>query len=356
MSEVALDLESTKASSLAVRPTYSVVVPLFNEEDNVEPLVTRVAAVMDGLGEPYEIVFVDDGSRDGTFARLAAVARERPNVKIVRFARNYGQEAAVEAAYLNATGDWFIQMDGDLQNPPEEIPKLLAKRDEGFDVVFGVRGERTDPLPRVAASWGMQWAMGRMGIELPEDVSTFRVMRAPVARLVAALPERKKFFSALLVWSGARIGAVRVKHAPRTRGATKYDFTKLLNHTFDLVVGFSSKPLRWIGVVGVGFAALGFALGAWTIFRKVVLGYGVVGWTSLFAAIVVLSGAQLVALSVIGEYIARIYVQAQGRPLYNVAERVNFDGHGHDGPRLEDAGRAPSDRDSKTRLGSGWTT
>jgi polyisoprenyl-phosphate glycosyltransferase len=172
----------------------------------------------------------------------------------------------------------------------------------------------------------MQWGMrSMMEIELPDDVSTFRIMSAPVARLVAALPERRKFFSALIVWSGARIGTVKVRHEARHTGTTHYNFTKLLNHTFDLIVGFSSKPLRYIGTLGFVFAAVGMGLGVWVIARKLVWNYGIMGWPSLFAAVVILGGVQLVATSVIGEYIARIYVQAQARPLYNVAERINFE-------------------------------
>ncbi len=307
-------------------PTYSVVVPVYNEEGNVEALVARVVPVMEAIGEPFEIVFVNDGSRDKTLAILRAVAAREPRVRVVSFSRNYGQEAAVEALYLHARGKWLIQMDGDLQNPPEEIPKLIAKRDEGFDVVYGVRQARQDSAYRVGASKLMQWSMRRlMEIELPEDVSTFRMMRGPIARLVAALPEKRKFFSALLVWSGAKIGVVYVSHAARAAGETKYNFGKLLNHTFDLVVGFSSKPLRYIGIAGAIFALAGFLLGFWTVLRKVIWGYGAMGWPSIFAAVVVLSGVQLIALSVIGEYIARIYVQAQSRPLFNVAERINFD-------------------------------
>jgi glycosyltransferase involved in cell wall biosynthesis len=307
------------------RPVYSVVVPVFNEEGNVENLVDRVVPVMERVGEPFEILFVDDGSRDRTPQLLRKVAAADARVRVIRFTRNYGQEAAVEALYLNARGRYLIQMDGDLQNPPEEIPKLIAKKDEGHDVVYGIREERKDTFFRVAASRTMQWGMrSLMEIELPEDVSTFRLMSAHIARLVAALPERRKFFSALIVWSGARIGVVKVKHAAREAGTTKYNFTKLLNHTFDLVVGFSSKPLRYIGVMGFFFAMAGFVLGGWTILRKLVWGYGAMGWSSIFAAVVVLSGVQLMALSMIGEYIARIYVQAQARPLYNIAERLNF--------------------------------
>lgn len=307
------------------RPTYSIVVPVFNEEGNVEALVARTVPVMERLGEPFEILFVDDGSKDATPKLLRKVAAADRRIRVVRFSRNYGQEAAVEALYMNARGRWLIQMDGDLQHPPEEIPRLVAKKDEGFDVVYGVRQARKDSFYRVAASRTMQWGMRTMmEIELPEDVSTFRLMSGHVARLVAALPERRKFFSALIVWSGARIGIVKVSHAQRASGTTHYNFTKLLNHTFDLVVGFSSKPLRYLGTMGLVFALFGFGLGAWTVLRKLLWDYGTEGWSSVFAAIVVLSGVQLMALSLIGEYIARIYVQAQERPLYNIAERLNF--------------------------------
>ena len=308
--------------------TYSVVVPVFNEEGNVEALASRVVAAMEDVGETFELLVVDDGSRDRTPELLRRIAARDARVRVVRFTRNYGQEAAVEALYLNARGRWLVQMDGDLQHPPEEIARLIAKKNEGYDVVYGVREGRQDTLFRVGASRTMQWAMrSMMEIELPEDVSTFRLMSAPIARLVAALPERRKFFSALLVWSGARIGTVRVKHEARHAGATHYNFTKLLNHTFDLIVGFSSKPLRYIGTMGFVFALVGLGLGGWVIARKLLWDYGLIGWPSLFAAVVILGGMQLIATSVIGEYIARIYVQAQARPLYNIGERLNFDVH-----------------------------
>jgi glycosyltransferase involved in cell wall biosynthesis len=323
---------------MSVAPDLSIVVPVFNEEANVQPLVERTRAVVEGLGLSYEFVFVDDGSRDRTYEALRKMADLDERVRLVRFTRNYGQEAAVEALYLHATGTWILQMDGDLQNPPEEFPKLWAKQAEGFDVVYGLRAKRKDSFFRVYASRTMQWFMRQaLAIELPPDVSTFRLMRATIAHHVAALPERRKFFSALLVWSGARIGTVEVAHAARFSGTTNYNFTKLLNHTFDLVVGFSSKPLRMIGNVGIAAAIFGLGLGAWAIFRKLVFGYGEVGWPSLFALVALMGGLQLLALSVIGEYIARIYIQVQGRPLFNVAERRNFD----DAPSDATAG-APS--------------
>ena len=307
-------------------PSISVVIPVYNEEGNVRELAERTVAALAAHGEPFEVVFVDDGSRDQTATILRAVATTEPRVKVVRFTRNYGQEAAVQAGMLRAGGAWIAQMDGDLQNPPEELPKLLAKRAEGYEIVYGVRQNRKDPLPRVAASRAMMWVMTRvMHIELPEDVTTFRVIRGDVARLIAGLPEKKKFFSALAVWTGARSITIPVAHAARHSGSSKYDLGKLLNHTFDLMVGFSTRPLRIIGTMGalIGLAGVAFAL--LRVAQKLLGADITLGWTSIFAAVMVLGGLQLLALSVIGEYVGRIFQQTQGRPLYNVAEEIGFD-------------------------------
>lgn len=304
----------------------SVVIPVLDEEGNVRELYERLVRVLEATGSPFEIVFVDDGSRDQTFPLLRAIASSDPRVKVVRFARNYGQEAAVQAGILRASGRFIVQMDGDLQNPPEELPKLLAMRDQGFEIVYGVRAKRKDPWHRVVASRTMVFVMSRvLGIELPEDVTTFRVIDARVAKLIAGLPERKKFFSALAVWTGARSATVQVAHAARSAGATKYTLGKLINHTFDLMVGFSDRPLRIIGGVGVIVALVGVAFGLFRVAQKLAGVDIAMGYTSLFAAIVILGGLQLMALSVIGEYIARIFVQTQNRPLYVIAEEIGFD-------------------------------
>ncbi len=304
---------------------HSVVVPVYNEEANVRELVDRLVPVLESAGKPFEIVFVDDGSRDGTSSIVRAVAAREPRVKLIRFARNYGQEAAVQAGILRASGRWIIQMDGDLQNPPEELGKLLEKRDEGYEIVYGVRVKRKDPLHRVIASRLMMWIMrSLLAIELPEDVTTFRIIEGRAARLIAGLPEKKKFFSALAVWTGARSISVPVGHAARTRGVTKYGLGKLLNHTFDLMVGFSTRPLRIIGITGAVVAAFGLGFGLFRIAQKLLGADITMGYTSLFSAVVIIGGLQLIALSVIGEYIGRIFIQIQGRPLYNVAEEIGF--------------------------------
>jgi dolichol-phosphate mannosyltransferase len=305
---------------------HSVVIPLYNEEENVRELVDRIVPVLEKTERGFEIVFVDDGSRDQTSAMVRAAFTSDPRVKLVRFSRNYGQEAAVQAGILHASGDWIIQMDGDLQNPPEEMTKLLAKRDEGYEIVYGVRTKRRDPIHRVVASRMMVWFMRSvLDVELPEDVTTFRVIDGKTARLIASLPEKKKFFSALAVWTGARATTVSVDHAARTRGVTKYNLGKLVNHTFDLMVGFSTRPLRIIGVGGAIIAFLGLGFGLFRIAQKLLGADITMGYTSLFSAIVILGGLQLIALSVIGEYIARIFIQTQDRPLYNIAEKLGFD-------------------------------
>jgi glycosyltransferase involved in cell wall biosynthesis len=304
---------------------HSVVIPVFNEEANVRELVERIVPVLEQTGKSFEIILVDDGSRDATPAMVRALVAHDHRIKLIRFTRNYGQEAAVQAGILRASGRWIIQMDGDLQNPPEELTKLLDKRDDGYEIVYGVRVRRKDPLHRVVASRLMMWVMRRvLAIELPEDVTTFRVIEGNTARLIAGLPEKKKFFSALAVWTGARSTSVPVGHAPRTRGVTKYGLGKLINHTFDLMVGFSTRPLRLIGSLCAIVATFGLGFGLFRIAQKLLGADITMGYTSLFSAVVILGGLQLVALSVIGEYIGRIFIQAQGRPLYNVAEEIGF--------------------------------
>lgn len=307
-------------------PAISVVVPVLNEEGNVRALTERLVAVLEGHGETFEIIYVDDGSTDATPRLLEIIATSEPRVRVLRFARNFGQEAAVQAGMLRSRGAWVIQTDGDLQNPPEEIPKLLAKRDEGFEIVYGAREKRRDPPHRVLASRLMVLFMRHvLGIKLPPDVTTFRVIRGDVARLIAGLPEKRKFFSALAEWSGARSVSIPVAHASRQAGQTKYNLGKLVNHTFDLMVGFSVRPLRLIGGAGALFALAGMLFAGLRVAQKLGGADIAIGYTSIFAAVVVLGGLQLLALSVIGEYVGRIFIQTQDRPLFRVARELNFD-------------------------------
>jgi dolichol-phosphate mannosyltransferase len=302
----------------------SVVIPVLNEEANVEELLERLLRVLSDRTETLEIIFVDDGSSDGTFSILQRLAHDQSCVRVIRFARNYGQEAAVQAGMLRSSGRWVLQTDGDLQNPPEEIPKLLALRDR-YQIIYGARAQRRDPIHRVIASKLMVVLMRHvLGIQLPKDVTTFRLIEGDVARFIASLPEKRKFFSALTEWSGARSTSIPVAHDARRAGTTKYNLAKLVNHTFDLMVGFSVRPLRIIGMTGAAFAIAGILFALYRVGQKLCGIDITMGYTSLFAAIVIIGGLQLVALSVIGEYIARIFIQTQDRPLYRIAEELGF--------------------------------
>jgi glycosyltransferase involved in cell wall biosynthesis len=298
----------------------SVVVPVHNEEGNVEGLVARLNRVLDDQAESYELIFVDDGSSDATLARLTSLVVKSPQLRVLELARNYGQEAAVQAGMLAARGDWVVQIDGDLQNPPEELPKLLAQREYGFQVIYGARVDRRDPLHRVWASRLLVAFMkGILGIQLPQDVTTFRVIEGDLARFIAGLPEKRKFFSALAEWTGAKTVSVPVRHEARHSGRTKYDLFKLLNHTFDLMVGFSVRPLRLIGAFGALVAVAGIAFASYRIALKLAgAPVTMAGYTSIFSAVVILGGLHLIALSVIGEYVGRIFLELQGRPLYRL--------------------------------------
>ena len=301
----------------------SIVVPLRDEEANLRELVERLVRVLESTGERFEIVLVDDGSRDGTFAMASAMSSAESRLQVIRLARSFGQEAAVQAGMLATNGQWVIQLDGDLQHPPEEIPKLLARRGGGHEIVYGLRRDRQDPAHRIALSRALVFSMRRLlGIPLPDDISTFRLFEGELARFIARLPERHKFTSALAGWTGARSTSVPVEHASRRAGHSKYGALKLLVHTFDLVVGFTIRPLRMIGTTGLVFAASGIAFALFKVGQRLA---GVpinVGWTSQFSAIVILGGLQLIALSVIGEYVGRIFVEVQGRPAYRIAEHV----------------------------------
>jgi len=310
----------TELVTEASAPDVSVVVPVWNEEGNVRELVQRLGRVLRAHSLDFELVIVDDGSTDATRSLLRLLAREEPELRAVFLARNFGQEPAVQAGMLATRGRRVVQLDGDLQHPPEEIPKLLAKADEGYQVVYGKRAARKDPWLRVVGSRLLVSSMRVLfGIALPEDVSTFRVLDGELAREIAGLPEKYKFMSALLSWSGASSTAVEVQHDPRKRGESGYNLLKLVAHSLDLLAGFSFRPLRIIGLLGGAFAALGSAYAVFKVAQKL-SGVDIqMGYTSLFSAIVIMGSLNLIALSVIGEYVGRIFMQTQGRPVFRTA-------------------------------------
>ncbi len=254
---------------------YSVVIPLFNEEGCVEELHRRLFEVMNGLGGNFEVLYVDDGSTDGTRAILDRLESEQPAVRVIRFTRNFGQHPAVYAGYDHALGETIITLDGDLQNPPEEIPKLVEKLAEGYDMVTGVRATRHDSIFRTLPSKFVNWMIGKLtGVPLKDYGCLLRVYRRSVIEMLQRCREQTVYFTALISWLGIRIAEVEVAHAPRAAGRSKYNWLKLIRMNFDLLTGFSILPIQIISLGGLIVACSGLVHSQFYFVLGLNRGYG----------------------------------------------------------------------------------
>ncbi|MCL1908365.1 MAG: glycosyltransferase [Holophagaceae bacterium] len=305
-------------------PHLSVVIPIYNEEDNIEQLWARLSIVLkENFDESgWEVIMTDDGSRDKSLEMILDLSRAEPRVKIVEFNRNYGQHAAIFAAFSQAEGRVTVTMDADLQNPPEEIPKLVAKVDEGFDVVGGWRVGRqeNDSIFRTIPSKIVN-AMTRKttGVGLHDYGCMLRAYSRDVIDAMLHCKERSSFIPALANSFAKRITEIPVAHAERAAGESKYGFWRLINLQFDLLTSFSLLPLQMLSVLGVAVAALGFLLFIGLLVYRYVDPAGTVeGVFTLFAILFFFVGCQFVAFGLLGEYIGRIYVEVRDRPRYMV--------------------------------------
>lgn len=298
----------------------SVVVPVYNEEGNLPELLRRLFAVMDATGEPYELVFVDDGSRDGSLALLKQAAAERPDhVRVLELARNFGQHQAILAAFESVEGDVVVTLDADLQNPPEEIPRLLAKIREGHDVVGGVRRDRQDTLARRLASAVVNRvtvAITRMRIT--DFGCMLRAYSRDVVEEINRCDESSTFIPALAQSFARRPTEVAVGHAARRHGESAYSLYRLVRLNFDLMTGFSLVPLQVFGLFGSLVAVGGIAFGLFLFVRRLIVGAEVEGVFTLFAILFTLLGIAMAGLGLVGEYVGRIYQQVRGRPRFRV--------------------------------------
>jgi undecaprenyl-phosphate 4-deoxy-4-formamido-L-arabinose transferase len=298
----------------------SVVVPVYNEEGNLPELLTRLTAVLEKTGRSYEMVFVDDGSRDRSLEILQAAARERPGrMRVLELARNFGQHQAILAAFENVTGDIVVTLDADLQNPPEEIPKLLAKFDEGYDVVGGVRQDRQDSILRKAASRLVNRVttfLTRM--RLTDLGCMLRAYSRDVVEEINRCDEASTFIPALAQGFARRPTEIPVVHAARRHGASNYSLYRLIRLNFDLMTGFSLVPLQVFGLFGTVVAFGGIAFGLFLFLRRLVVGAEVEGVFTLFAILFTLLGIAMAGLGLVGEYVGRIYLQVRGRPRFRV--------------------------------------
>ncbi len=310
----------------------SVVIPVKDERDNVRPVADRVRDALRDTG-PWELVFVDDGSTDGTFAALEAVAAADARVKVVRLRRNFGQSAATQAGLDASTGDVIATLDGDLQNDPADIPRMVAKLDEGYDAVLGLRENRQDKfLLRKLPSWCANWLIRKvLGVPFKDFGCALRVVRREFIDGLSLYGEMHRFITALLIQQGAKVAQVPVRHHPRTAGQSKYNLTRTVRVVLDLMTvkflaSYQARPMHLFG--GIGFAFLG--LGLVSLIASVVMKYtSGPGMTAnplfLIGVMVELIGVQFLSLGLIGEVMARIYFESQGKPPYVVRDHRNLE-------------------------------
>jgi undecaprenyl-phosphate 4-deoxy-4-formamido-L-arabinose transferase len=308
--------------STASRGKVSVVVPVYNEEANIPELVPRLFAVLDTLDRPSEVICVDDGSRDRSLEVLRGLLDRYPDrLRVVELSRNFGQHPAILAGFAIAGGDVIVTIDADLQNPPEEIPKLLALADQGFDVVGGVREVRRDSLFRRAASRIVNRVTTAItGIRMTDYGCMLRAYSREVIDLINRCEESSTFIPALAQTFSRRPAEVSVRHAERRAGASKYSLYRLLRLNFDLMTGFSVVPLQIFTLFGFLTASGGLILGVYLLIRRFILlrASEADGVFTLFALAFVVMGVLMAGLGIVGEYVGRIYQEVRGRPRYLV--------------------------------------
>lgn len=299
----------------------SLVVPVFNEEDAIPIFYQAVRKELPDY--EVEIVFINDGSKDGTESIINALAVSDPLVKPLSFTRNFGKEPALFAGLEHATGDAVIPIDVDLQDPVEVIPQLIAKWQEGADVVLAKRTDRSTDghMKRKTAEWFYRLHNKISSPKIEENVGDFRLMSRETVEHIKLLPERNLFMKGILSWVGGRVEVVEYTRAERVAGTTKFNGWKLWNLALEGITSFSTFPLRMWTYIGLAVAALSFLYGAWMIVDKVIWGNPVRGYPSIMVSILFLGGVQLIGIGVLGEYIGRIYTEVKARPKYIIRNK-----------------------------------
>src|SRR5689334_7254766 len=309
---------------------YSIVVPFFNEQENIPPLYMKLTEVMDGIGEPYELVFVDDGSKDNSLKVLSDIYEHDRRVNLIRLRRNFGQTPALKAGFDFARGEVIMSMDGDLQHDPEEIPKFLEKIEEGYDLASGWRYARKDHwLMRQLPSRAANWLMAKLsGVDLHGFGTTFKAYRREIIQEIQLYGELHRFIPALASTTGARIVEVPIENLERKAGKSNYGISRTIRVFLDLLIvkfllDYSTRPLQFFGLLGVGGTVLGLGLAGFLAFEKFARGVNVMalhGPLLLLSVALFVSGVQFVSMGLLGELIARTYYESQNKPVYALRE------------------------------------
>ncbi len=306
---------------------YSVVIPVYNEEECIAATYGRLAEIMDGTGESYELVFINDGSRDRSAEIISSLGSGDNRVKLVDFSRNFGHQIAVTAGLKHASGQAIIVIDADLQDPPEVIPQMIEKWKQGFDVVYGQRLKRQGEslFKKATASIFYRTLRSMTNVEIPVDTGDFRLMDRKVVDVMNELSEQNRFIRGLVSWVGFKQTALEYVRDERFAGETKYPFKKMLKFALDGITSFSYKPLKIASYLGFALSAFSFVYLIIVLYQKLFTSNTIAGWTSTLAANLLFNGITLMMLGIMGEYIGRIYDESKRRPLYVIKNKVGFD-------------------------------
>jgi glycosyltransferase involved in cell wall biosynthesis len=305
-------------------PGLSVLVPVYQSETSLTLLIQRLEDVLQPLDKPFEVVLVNDGSTDGSWRAITQLAKQHPVVRGINLMRNYGQHNALLCGIRAARFDTIVTIDDDLQNPPEELPRMLEALDSGFDVIYGTPDQGQHGLWRNCASWTTKRALqGVMGAETARHASAFRAFRTHLRRAFDSFASPAVSIDVLLSWATPRFSYITVRFDPRKFGESNYTLRRLINHAFDMMTGFSTLPLTLASYIGFFFAVIGLILLVFVIVAYFVHGTAVQGFSFLASVVVIFSGAQLFALGMIGQYLARMHWRSMDRPPFTIADTTD---------------------------------
>lgn len=326
----------------------SVVIPIYNEESTLPELRRRLVAALESVTPAFEVVFVDDGSSDGSPELLAEMSGSDPRLKVLGLARNFGHQTAISAGIDHAAGDAVILMDGDLQDPPEIIPELVARWREGNDVVYAIKEKRQEgPLKRAGFRIFYRLLSSFSNIDLPLDAGIFSLMDRRVAEVMRAMPERNRYVSGLRAYAGGRQTGVRFARGARHAGDPRQTPRKLVRLALDALFSFSYAPLRLASYAGLAASGMSFLALLAIVSIKLLTGLAIPGWASVMSAVLFLGGVQLVTVGIMGEYIGRIFDEVKARPRYVVDRTWGF-GAAREAASARDSGWVPDQRRSAT--------